>query len=225
MQASTLAGRYGMDAIWLAAGAAVGWGVADYFGGASRGRTPVLVVVAVSEVLGLCLLIPVLVARGVAAAREPAPATCRTRRGGRHGRARSHLPRAQPGRGLHHRLGGRARRGRRRHGWPVRRRHARRAGRSRAGLRPRRRGRHRVDVRRPQPRRRAAPERRPVRRRGVRGSRHAHQLPRSRPGRPLLGNRRGARQHGAVRGPDRVRGQPRQSPTATAGHAACGCRR
>jgi drug/metabolite transporter (DMT)-like permease len=53
-----------MDAIWLAACAAVGWGVADYFGGASRGRTSVLVVVAVSEGLGLCLLIPVLIARG-----------------------------------------------------------------------------------------------------------------------------------------------------------------
>jgi drug/metabolite transporter (DMT)-like permease len=54
-----------MDTIWLAAGAAAAWGAADYFGGASRGRTPVFVVVAVSELLGLCLLIPVLVARGV----------------------------------------------------------------------------------------------------------------------------------------------------------------
>jgi drug/metabolite transporter (DMT)-like permease len=53
-----------MEAIWLAACAAVGWGAADYFGGASRGRTSVLVVVAVSEGLGLCLLIPVLIARG-----------------------------------------------------------------------------------------------------------------------------------------------------------------
>ena len=54
-----------MDAIWLGALAAVGWGAADYFGGASGGRTPVFVVVAVSELLGLGLLIPVLVARGV----------------------------------------------------------------------------------------------------------------------------------------------------------------
>jgi drug/metabolite transporter (DMT)-like permease len=54
-----------MNAIWLAAAAAVGWGAADYFGGASRGRTPVLVIVAVSELLGLCLLIPVLAARGI----------------------------------------------------------------------------------------------------------------------------------------------------------------
>lgn len=61
-----------MGAIWLAVGAAVAWGTADYFGGASRGRTPVLVVVAVTELFGLCLLIPVLVARGV-----PPPASPR----------------------------------------------------------------------------------------------------------------------------------------------------
>ncbi|HEY6494861.1 MAG TPA: EamA family transporter [Trebonia sp.] len=54
-----------MNAIWLAVIAAAGWGAADYFGGASRGRLPVLMVVAVSESLGLCLLVPVLVARGV----------------------------------------------------------------------------------------------------------------------------------------------------------------
>jgi drug/metabolite transporter (DMT)-like permease len=54
-----------MEAIWLGALAAVGWGAADYFGGASGERTPVFVVVAVSELLGLALLIPVLLARGV----------------------------------------------------------------------------------------------------------------------------------------------------------------
>jgi drug/metabolite transporter (DMT)-like permease len=54
-----------MHAIWLGALAAVGWGAADYFGGASGERTPVFVVVAVSELLGLGLLIPVLLARGV----------------------------------------------------------------------------------------------------------------------------------------------------------------
>ena len=54
-----------MGAIWLAAAAAAAWGAADYLGGASRGRTPVLVVVAFSEFLGLCLLIPVLMARGI----------------------------------------------------------------------------------------------------------------------------------------------------------------
>jgi drug/metabolite transporter (DMT)-like permease len=61
-----------MIAIWLAGLAAVAWGAADYLGGASKGRTPVLVVVAVSESLGLCLLIPFLVARGV-----PVPASPR----------------------------------------------------------------------------------------------------------------------------------------------------
>jgi drug/metabolite transporter (DMT)-like permease len=65
VQEETVAGRNGMGAIWLAAAASVAWGAADYLGGASRGRTPVLIVVAVSEFLGLCLLIPVLVARGV----------------------------------------------------------------------------------------------------------------------------------------------------------------
>jgi drug/metabolite transporter (DMT)-like permease len=54
-----------MHAIWLGALAAVAWGAADYFGGASGERTPVFVVVAVSELLGLGLLIPVLLARGV----------------------------------------------------------------------------------------------------------------------------------------------------------------
>lgn len=61
-----------MNMIWLAAGAAVAWGAADYLGGASRGRTPVFVFVAVSELAGLCLLIPVLVARGA-----PLPASPR----------------------------------------------------------------------------------------------------------------------------------------------------
>jgi drug/metabolite transporter (DMT)-like permease len=54
-----------MNAIWLAAGAAVTWGAADYFGGASRGRTPVFAVVAVTELLGLAMLVPVLAARGI----------------------------------------------------------------------------------------------------------------------------------------------------------------
>lgn len=55
-----------MEAIWLGALAAAAWGAADYFGGASGERTSVFVVVAVSELLGLGLLIPVLLARGVA---------------------------------------------------------------------------------------------------------------------------------------------------------------
>ncbi|TVZ02541.1 hypothetical protein EAS64_27565 [Trebonia kvetii] len=60
-----------MNAIWLGALAAAAWGAADYFGGASGERTPVFVVVAVSELLGLGLLIPVLLARGA----PPPPAT------------------------------------------------------------------------------------------------------------------------------------------------------
>jgi drug/metabolite transporter (DMT)-like permease len=54
-----------MEAIWLGALAAAAWGAADYFGGAAGGRTPVFVVVAVSELLGLGVLVPVLVTRGV----------------------------------------------------------------------------------------------------------------------------------------------------------------
>ena len=51
-------------AILLAVGAAVGWGAADFFGGAFRRRTPVLVIVAVSELIGLVMLVPVLIAHG-----------------------------------------------------------------------------------------------------------------------------------------------------------------
>jgi drug/metabolite transporter (DMT)-like permease len=51
---------------------AAGWGASDYFGGdASRRRTPVLVVVAISELLGLALLAPVMLARGVALPGSP----------------------------------------------------------------------------------------------------------------------------------------------------------
>jgi drug/metabolite transporter (DMT)-like permease len=52
-------------AVLLAVAAAVGWGASDFFGGdVSRRRTPVLVVITVSELLGLALLAPVLIARG-----------------------------------------------------------------------------------------------------------------------------------------------------------------
>jgi len=51
-------------AILLAVGAAVGWGAADFFGGAFRRRTPVLLIVAVSELIGLVMLVPVLIAHG-----------------------------------------------------------------------------------------------------------------------------------------------------------------
>ena len=56
-------------AILLALGAAVGWGASDYFGGdAARRETSVFVVVAIAELLGLVLVLPLLVARGIPAA-------------------------------------------------------------------------------------------------------------------------------------------------------------
>jgi drug/metabolite transporter (DMT)-like permease len=51
--------------ILLALSAALGWGAADFFGGRARQRTPVFVVLAVSQLIGLAILVPVLVARGV----------------------------------------------------------------------------------------------------------------------------------------------------------------
>jgi len=51
--------------VLVSALAAIGWGASDYFGGdASRGDTPVFVVVAIAEGLGVVVLVPVLVARG-----------------------------------------------------------------------------------------------------------------------------------------------------------------
>ena len=59
-------------ALLLATGAALGWGASDFFGGdASRGDTSVLIVVAIAEALGLVLLAPVLLARGVAPPADP----------------------------------------------------------------------------------------------------------------------------------------------------------
>ena len=53
-------------AILLAVVAAVGWGASDYFGGdASRREVPVFVVVAFAELLGVVLLVPLLIARGL----------------------------------------------------------------------------------------------------------------------------------------------------------------
>lgn len=57
--------------IVLAVGAAIGWGAADFFGGASRRRTSVLVIVAVSELVGLVVLVPVLIARGIPLPHNP----------------------------------------------------------------------------------------------------------------------------------------------------------
>jgi drug/metabolite transporter (DMT)-like permease len=54
-----------MIPVLLAAVAAIGWGASDFFGGdASRRDTPVFVVVAIAELLGLVVVVPVLVARG-----------------------------------------------------------------------------------------------------------------------------------------------------------------
>lgn len=58
-------------AILLAVSAAVGWGAADFFGGASRRATPVFVIVAIGELLGLVALVPVLVAHGIAPPDSP----------------------------------------------------------------------------------------------------------------------------------------------------------
>jgi drug/metabolite transporter (DMT)-like permease len=53
-------------AILLAVAAAVGWGASDYYGGdASRRDTSVFVIVALSELIGVAMLLPVLAARGV----------------------------------------------------------------------------------------------------------------------------------------------------------------
>jgi drug/metabolite transporter (DMT)-like permease len=55
-----------MLVILLAAGAAIGWGAADYFGGDAAGRDlPVFTIVALSELIGTVLMLPVIAARGV----------------------------------------------------------------------------------------------------------------------------------------------------------------
>jgi drug/metabolite transporter (DMT)-like permease len=56
----------------LAVLAAVGWGASDYVGGdASRAKVPVFMIVGVSELIGVALLTPVLVARGKVPVVEP----------------------------------------------------------------------------------------------------------------------------------------------------------
>jgi uncharacterized membrane protein len=58
--------RRGIDltAILLAITTAVGWGAADYFGGdASRRETPVFLIVAITELLGLVPVVAILIAR------------------------------------------------------------------------------------------------------------------------------------------------------------------
>lgn len=55
-----------MIAVLLAIATALGWGASDYFGGdSSRHQTPVLVVLAIVEAVGLVILLPVLAARGI----------------------------------------------------------------------------------------------------------------------------------------------------------------
>lgn len=58
-------------AVLLATGAALGWGAADFSGGAARRSTPVFVVVAVVELVGLAMIAPVLLARGVGVPSDP----------------------------------------------------------------------------------------------------------------------------------------------------------
>lgn len=55
----------------LAIGAAIGWGAADFLGGAFRRETPVLVIVCVSELIGLVVLIPALMLRGTPLPTDP----------------------------------------------------------------------------------------------------------------------------------------------------------
>ena len=56
-----------MIAILLAVATALGWGASDYFGGdSSRHETPVFVVLAIVQAAGLVILVPVLVAHGIA---------------------------------------------------------------------------------------------------------------------------------------------------------------
>lgn len=51
--------------IFGAIAAAIGWGISDYVGGdVSRREAPVFAIVGVSELLGVLLLVPVLIARG-----------------------------------------------------------------------------------------------------------------------------------------------------------------
>lgn len=57
--------------IALSTGAAISWGASDFFGGAARRATPVFVIVAAGELLGLVLLVPVLAARGIAPPDDP----------------------------------------------------------------------------------------------------------------------------------------------------------
>jgi drug/metabolite transporter (DMT)-like permease len=59
-------------AILLGVAAAIGWGASDFYGGdASRRDTSVFVIVALSELVGVALLLPALAARGVPPPTDP----------------------------------------------------------------------------------------------------------------------------------------------------------
>lgn len=58
-------------AVLLAFGAAVGWGASDFYGGVFGRDMHVFLIVAGSELVGLALLTPVLVARGVPLPHDP----------------------------------------------------------------------------------------------------------------------------------------------------------
>jgi drug/metabolite transporter (DMT)-like permease len=56
-----------MIVILLAVATALGWGASDFFGGdSSRHETPVFVVLAIVQAAGLVILMPIMVARGIA---------------------------------------------------------------------------------------------------------------------------------------------------------------
>jgi drug/metabolite transporter (DMT)-like permease len=61
----------GALAIVLALAASVGWGSADFFGGAASRERSVFVVVAVTEAIGLAAITPVLIVRGAPSAWHP----------------------------------------------------------------------------------------------------------------------------------------------------------
>jgi drug/metabolite transporter (DMT)-like permease len=61
----------GALAIVLALAASVGWGAADFFGGAASRRTSVFVIVAVTEAVGLVAITPVLIVRGAPSGLDP----------------------------------------------------------------------------------------------------------------------------------------------------------
>jgi drug/metabolite transporter (DMT)-like permease len=61
----------GALAIVLALAASVGWGAADFFGGAASRRTSVFVIVAVTEAVGLVAITPVLIVLGAPSGLDP----------------------------------------------------------------------------------------------------------------------------------------------------------